>query len=62
MAIYGLPKGRVALKELAIKVISSNLNIGIKERTFNDKFDGVILYVNKIDSKNKQLIFYRIQL
>ncbi len=56
MAIYGLPKGRVALKELAIKVISSNLNIGIKERTFNDKFDGVILYVNKIDSKNKQLI------
>jgi lipopolysaccharide export system permease protein len=55
MAIYGLPNGKMALKELAIKVISSNLNIGIRERTFNDKFDGVILYVNEIDSKNKQL-------
>ncbi len=56
MAIYGLPKGRMALKELAVNVISSNLDIGLKERTFNDRFDGVVLYVNKIDIKSKMLI------
>jgi len=55
MAIYGMPKGKVALKELAVKAISSNLNIGIKERTFNDKFDGVIIYVNEIDLNNNEL-------
>ncbi len=52
MAIYGLPTGRLAFKTLAFKVVSSNLNIGLKERTFNDKFDGVMLYVNKVDLKN----------
>jgi len=56
MSIYGLPKGRLALKALAVKVISSKLDIGLKERTFNDRFDGVVLYVNKIDLKNKTLI------
>ena len=56
MAIYGLPKGRMALKELAVNVIASNLDIGLKERTFNDRFDGVVLYVNKIDIKSKMLI------
>ena len=56
MSIYGLPNGRLALKVLAVKVIASNLDIGLKERTFNDRFDGVVLYVNKIDIKSKMLI------
>ncbi len=56
MAIYGLPWGRMSLKELSFKVASSNMGIGLKERTFNDSFKGVMLYVNKIDLKNKLLI------
>lgn len=55
MAIYGLPWGRLALKELSFKVISANIDIGLKERTFIDRFDGVMLYVNQIDLKNKSL-------
>ena len=55
MAIYAMPNGKMALKELAIKVVSSNVNIVLKERTFNDRFDGVILYVGKIDLKNNLL-------
>lgn len=55
MSIYGMPQGKLALKSLALDVISSNLNIGLKERTFNDKFDGVVLYVNKIDLRNRLL-------
>ena len=56
MAIYGLPWGKLALKELSFRVISSNIDIGLKERTFSDSFDGVMLYVNKIDLKNKSLL------
>jgi len=56
MAIYGLPWGRLSLKELSFKVISSNIDIGLKERTFSDSFDGVMLYVNQVDLKNKSLV------
>jgi len=56
MSVYGQPWGRLSIKELAFKVVSSNLDLGLKERTFNDSFKAVMLYVNKIDLKNKALI------
>jgi lipopolysaccharide export system permease protein len=56
MGIYGLPKGRLAAKALAINVVASNLDIGLKERTFNDRFEGVMVYINKIDLQKKVLI------
>jgi len=39
-----------------MKVASSNIDIGLKERTFNDAFKNVMLYVNEIDLKNRKLI------
>ncbi len=56
MSIYGLPYGRLASKKLIHRVISSNVNIGLKERTFNDDFKGVMIYANKIDLKNHTLL------
>lgn len=56
MTIYGLPWGRLSFEKLTYEVASSNVNIGMKERTFNDNFEGVMLYTNKIDLKNKALI------
>ncbi|MDP2646812.1 MAG: LPS export ABC transporter permease LptF [Desulfobacterales bacterium] len=56
VAVYGLPLGRLAFKELVFKVASSNIDIGLKERTFNDSFKDVMLYVNKIDLRSKGLI------
>ncbi len=56
MTIYGLPWGRLSFKKLTYEVALSNVNIGMKERTFNDNFEGVMLYMNKIDLKNKALI------
>ena len=55
MTIYGMPWGRLSFKELTYKVVSSNLEIGLKDRTFNDSFKDVVLYVNKIDSLTKEL-------
>jgi lipopolysaccharide export system permease protein len=56
MAATGMPQGRHAIKKLTYEVFSSNLDIGLKERTFNDSFKDVMLYVNEIDVKNKTLI------
>ena len=55
MALYGLPWGRMSIKKLTIQVATTNLDIGIKERTFNDSFKGVMLYVNKMDAKTRTL-------
>jgi len=51
-----MPRAKVSLEEMALKVAATNADIGLKERTFNDTFKGVMLYINKIDLKNKKLI------
>jgi len=56
MVIYGLPWGRLSFKQLTYEVASSNVNIGIKEKTFNDNFKGIMLYINKIDLKSKSFL------
>jgi len=38
-----------------MNVVQSNFNVGLKERQFNDSFDGVMFYVNKIDFKDNSL-------
>lgn len=55
MAIYGLPWGQQSYKQMAMNVVQSNFNVGLKERQFNDSFDGVMFYVNKIDLNNNSL-------
>jgi len=55
MTIYGIPWSRFAFKKLTYAVAASHLNVGLKERTFNDGFKDVILYINKIDLKNSTL-------
>jgi lipopolysaccharide export system permease protein len=54
MTIYGMPWGRLAVKELVYKAVSSNLEVGLKDRTFNGDFKDVVLYVSKINPKNKE--------
>ncbi|MES0448069.1 MAG: LptF/LptG family permease, partial [Desulfobacterales bacterium] len=55
MTAYGVPWGQLSAKELMYRVVSSNLEIGLKDRTFNDSFKDVMLYVNKINPKNREL-------
>ena len=56
MTLFGVPWGNVSLEKLALKVVASNADIGLKERTFNDRFENVMLYVNKIDLRNRKII------
>lgn len=55
MTICGSSWGKLAFKRKAVEIAISNVDIGLKERTFNDSFQGVMLYVNKIDMKDKSL-------
>ena len=56
MTIYGVPWGRSSMEKLTEQIAASNPDIGLKEKTFNDDFDDMIFYVNKIDQKDNMLI------
>lgn len=56
MSVYGRPWGRIAFQQATYQLAASHLNAGIKAMTFNDSFKGVMLYVSKVDLKNKMLI------
>ncbi len=54
MTVYGLPWGKTSLKSQSMAIAASNINIGVKERTFNDVM-GVMLYINKINPGKNEL-------
>ena len=56
MTLYGQSWGRSALRELTYEVVSASIDIGLKERTFNDSFSDVTIYVNEVDLRNKNLV------
>jgi lipopolysaccharide export system permease protein len=55
VTIYGTPWGYLSISKMGYDLASANLNIGLKERTFNSSFDDVTLYVNQIDP-NKNIL------
>ena len=56
ITLYGIPHSKLYMNEMVLRLAASNVDIGLKERTFNDAFKDVMLYVNKIDTHNKKLI------
>jgi lipopolysaccharide export system permease protein len=56
ITLYAVPQSRAYMQEMALRLAASNVDIGLKERTFNNAFTKVMLYVSKIDTQNKKLI------
>ena len=56
ITLYAVPQSRAYMQEMALRLAASNVDIGLKERTFNSAFKKVMLYVSKIDTQNKKLI------
>lgn len=56
IVFYAMPWGRLSIEKLTTEIAQTNFEIGLKERTFNDNFKNVMLYVNRIDLKNDELI------
>lgn len=48
LTLYAFPWGNLSSKGLLYEVIKTRVNLGIKERTFNGNFEGLVLYVNRI--------------
>ena len=55
MTVYGMPQGKLAIRQLTYQMLASNTDIGLKARTFNNQFKGVTLYVNEVNLQNRRL-------
>lgn len=56
VAIYGSPWGKLSFKALLVETARSNIDLGLEARTFNDRFDGVMLYVSQIDTHDQTIM------
>jgi lipopolysaccharide export system permease protein len=54
-SVFAVPWGKTSLKRLTYEVATQNLDIGLKERTFIDYFEGITLFVNDVDPKADML-------
>ncbi len=51
LALYAVPKSNVASRALLYEIASSKASVGVRERVFNDDFEGLVLYVDHIKPK-----------
>jgi lipopolysaccharide export system permease protein len=55
MTVYGMPYGKLAIAQATYRMLAANTDIGLQPRTFNNRFEGVTLYVNAVDVHDKRL-------
>jgi lipopolysaccharide export system permease protein len=52
LSLYAVPNANQASRSLLYEVASSKAHAGIRERVFNDDFDGLVLYVEQVKPKS----------
>ena len=55
LVFYGLPWGTMGFKTTLYKIAQTKADIEIKERVFNDIFDGLVVYVDKVPIQGKRM-------
>lgn len=55
MAVYGLPTGRKATRQLIYDVATAHVDLGLKPRQFIDAYQDVMLYIHEVDPATKTL-------
>ncbi len=55
MAVYAMPEGNRAFKEIVYRLGRQKAYVGIRPRIFNDDFKGLVLYVNNVDTSGREL-------
>ncbi|MBI5328396.1 MAG: LPS export ABC transporter permease LptF [Deltaproteobacteria bacterium] len=53
--LYAFPLGNLSSKKLLYDVAKTKASIGLKEMAFNDLFDGLILYANRIKAETGKM-------
>jgi lipopolysaccharide export system permease protein len=49
VTVYAMPWGSTSIKQMTLKLAASSLEVGLKERSFNDQFEDVVVYVGEVD-------------
>jgi lipopolysaccharide export system permease protein len=52
LMVYALPYGNVKFKRKIYGIVQNRLDIGIKERVFNDDFKDIVIFVSEINKKS----------
>lgn len=55
VTVYGVPWGNYSYKKMVVNIASAGVDASLKEGTFNTNFDGVMLYVERINPEDKSL-------
>ncbi|MFP3869867.1 MAG: LPS export ABC transporter permease LptF [Syntrophobacteria bacterium] len=55
VSCFVLPDGNSALKGALVEMARSRAELGLKERVFNDQFDGLVFFVNEISADGREL-------
>ncbi len=55
ITMVGLPWGNRSYFQLSVDLAQTHVDAVIKERTFIDSFEGLVLYVNQVDLQNRQI-------
>lgn len=54
MTLVAVPWGRAAFADLAYRVVSDRIDIALREKSFNDTLDKVVVYVGDVDPKARR--------
>jgi lipopolysaccharide export system permease protein len=55
LVFYGLPWGNKGFRDTLFQIAQSKASVEIKERVFNDAFDGLVVYVDKVPIQGEKL-------
>lgn len=50
-SLYALPRANQASRDLLYQMASTKAHAGVEERVFNDDFEGLVLYVERVEPK-----------
>ena len=50
LTLYAYPWGFKSLRSFAYNIAKTRSEVGIQERVFNDEFEGMVIYVDKLPS------------
>jgi len=54
LSLYSLPRANQASRSLLYEMASSRAHAGVRERVFNDEFEGLVLYVERVTPRTFQ--------
>lgn len=55
VTVYGIPKGKLALKLKTIELARSSIDAALQERQFNSQLNGIMIYVSHVDMGTREL-------